>query len=1007
MKSERPTDELSLQDLRSVLDEELGRLPEKYRAPVVLCYLEGQSYEHAARQLGCPKPSLASRLARAHELLRNRLERRGITLAAAALTTALAEMASAAPLPAMLTIKTIKAAALIAAGKSVAGCLSAGAVALAEEAVAGMLGIKAKLAFIVLALGLAVGGAGWAGGGLGQKAEPAAQAPVAKEVAGGAAKKEPAVDQYGDALPEGAVARLGTARLRHAGLISFLALTPDGAFIVSQGESGMRVWDAKTGKELRHAPELASGYSNNACDLSPDGRTLATLERKGNTVYSVALWDIATGRRLRELGKPAMLPSVVRFLPDGKHLVTDSGNSVNVLDLATGETIRSWQPHGKYGFCAALSHDGKTIVTALVTSGPGAIRFWDIATGKLTREINSESKPIDRIDLSPDGKLLASRGSMVSIGGGGGVSRPENLIRIWDVPAGKEVRQLLVPHYNVSGYDGSFADFLFAPDGKSLVTCGMDWALRIWDATTGKELRQVFLDSYLATHLAFSRDGKKLATTTTGLTIRLFDFESGQELVPPGEHQTAVGRLAFSGDGRSLVTSSATSIHLWDTPSSRLRFRLDVKDQFVNDICLASDGRTLFCATRIGISAWNFETRQKLGGFATGPVSGRINFAVAPDGKTVALVKGTSVELVEARTGKPVKQFDGPGPTTYDVVFLEGGTKLMALSTDKVHVWDLTGGRKHLQFSLPTDRGPLYKVAISGDGCRIALGSHEASQKNHLVIMESTTGRELGYAAVWEAQLCALSPDGQTLAFVRNWTDPAVRLLETASGRERRSLLGHKGRVTSLAFSSDGKTLASGGMDTTALVWDLGTLETRKTALSNQDMNACWEDLAGDDAARAFEAIRNLAADPTRAVPFLDKRLQPAPAVDEKELSQLIAELGNEAFAVRDKATRQLEKLGELADPACRKALQEPTTLELRRRLENLLEKFKQRARNPTPAFLRSVRALEALELAGIPKARDVLARMSQGASQARFTMDAKAALERLDRARLPSTTRD
>ena len=101
MRSGRPGDDLSLQELRSVLDEEIGLLPEKYRAPLVLCYLEGRSHEQAAREFGCPKTTVTKRISRGGELLRRRLERRGITLSVAALTTGLSEMASAAPLPAV------------------------------------------------------------------------------------------------------------------------------------------------------------------------------------------------------------------------------------------------------------------------------------------------------------------------------------------------------------------------------------------------------------------------------------------------------------------------------------------------------------------------------------------------------------------------------------------------------------------------------------------------------------------------------------------------------------------------------------------------------------------------------------------------------------------------------------------------------------------------------------------------------------------------------------------
>ena len=153
-------DELSWQELRTVLDEEIGALAEKYRAPVVLCCLEGKSYDQAARELGWPKSSLANRLTQARGVLRERLVRRGIFLSAAALAAGLTERATGAALPALLTIHTVKAATLYSAGKITAGVsVSSQAITLAEEAMKGMFGFKAKIAAGFLTALILAGGA--------------------------------------------------------------------------------------------------------------------------------------------------------------------------------------------------------------------------------------------------------------------------------------------------------------------------------------------------------------------------------------------------------------------------------------------------------------------------------------------------------------------------------------------------------------------------------------------------------------------------------------------------------------------------------------------------------------------------------------------------------------------------------------------------------------------------------------------------------------------------------
>ena len=139
-------------DLRPILDDELAQLPEKYRTPMVLCYLEGKTKEEAARELCWPVGTVSGRLARARELLRRRLVGRGVTASAGVLTTVLVENSASAGVPVPLAMSTLEAAVLIAAGKTAAaGALAAPAVALTEGVIQTMFVTKLKVAALVLA----------------------------------------------------------------------------------------------------------------------------------------------------------------------------------------------------------------------------------------------------------------------------------------------------------------------------------------------------------------------------------------------------------------------------------------------------------------------------------------------------------------------------------------------------------------------------------------------------------------------------------------------------------------------------------------------------------------------------------------------------------------------------------------------------------------------------------------------------------------------------------------
>jgi RNA polymerase sigma factor (sigma-70 family) len=158
--AEETADNLPWRDLRPILDEEINRLPEKYRAAVVLCYLEGHTNEEAAAQLGCPKGTVVSRLARGRERLRGRLTRRGVTLSALAMAVALSKNASAA-VPAAIVSSTVKAAVPFAAGQAAAGLMSAPVAALTKGVLHTMFLTKLTIATaVVLAVAVVGPGAG-------------------------------------------------------------------------------------------------------------------------------------------------------------------------------------------------------------------------------------------------------------------------------------------------------------------------------------------------------------------------------------------------------------------------------------------------------------------------------------------------------------------------------------------------------------------------------------------------------------------------------------------------------------------------------------------------------------------------------------------------------------------------------------------------------------------------------------------------------------------------------
>jgi hypothetical protein len=226
-----------------------------------------------------------------------------------------------------------------------------------------------------------------------------------------------------------------------------------------------------------------------------------------------------------------------------------------------------------------------------------------------------------------------------------------------------------------------------------------------------------------------------------------------------------------------------------------------------------------------------------------------------------------------------------------------------------------------------------------------------------------------------------------------------VRIWDLDSGRELRKLTGHRSNANSLAFSADGKILVSAGDDTTILFWDVADITGRKRPqmgrLAAREWQALWEDLAKDDAAKAYAAMVRMASGGSTTIAALKERLRPVRPVDPQRLARLLKALDSDEFAVREAANRELEKLGDVILLALRQTLSRPgLSLELRRRLEALSSPLDEIAGER----LHQLRAIEVLEMMGTAEARELLKAMAGGAPEALATTAAQAALKRLQR---------
>jgi RNA polymerase sigma factor (sigma-70 family) len=835
-----PVSEITWRELGPVLDEELQRLPEKLRAPLVLCYLQGKTNAEAAEQLGWAAGSISKRLAQGRELLRQRLGRRGFALATGPLAALLADNASAAVLPAKLADITARTAFVLAHGSGLtATTLPAGVGALLQETLRGMVIAKIKVAAaVILVVGLVGSGAG------------------------------ALAHRHYSTNPTGG--ETGVA----AALVA--AADPEPAPV-------------KADEPPRIRQEISQGTALWSLSALPTRSDVKTWT-EDNINHVV---------RLAEKSGQPILPSFFPMIANGK-LVYRSYDGVYALDMKK-EGKLYWYSYTDGGVLSLLSDPNKKSYfdqwnQVYRQKGPPVI-LQNSAIGALTSD-NERMFLIDDLLLPPPpeqieqvlGKKIGSFGTL-----GEAVSR--NTLSAYSVVSGK-----LVWQYGRFDKDSELSSsfFLGPPlslagklyllnekDGQLRLVCLMrldtETEARPPDIVWVRDLLK--LDEQLPLHL-----NRRIHAATP--------VAAGDTLVCPTyagrvvAANRATGKLLWTHVYRK-VNAVPESAALWSTPAL-----------FIHD------GRVVFTA-----------------------------------------VDDPAVHCVKLSDGKPLWKADKDEDLYLAGVF--GNAVLLV-------------GKQHCRALRLSDGEPLWKTETgtpSGHG--VALG-----RAYYLLPLqaEAKTGKAgISVISIKTGHVAAHAP-------------------------ARMRVPGN------LLLSEDG--LVSQTLREVTFYPPLTfTADPRDLSLRPKELQTLWAELDAASGVQLVNTMWTLSADGKSAVTLLRQKLRPVAQPDERAINRWIEDLKSDKAAVRQRAEHELEKYGELAEPALRRVLASKPTLDLHRRAEGLLDGIEQQRKSPPPTVVREIRAVQVLERVASADARRLLEELSQGAAGARLTKEAKAALERLNNA--------
>lgn len=631
-------------------------------------------------------------------------------------------------------------------------------------------------------------------------------------------------DRYGDPLPRGAVARLGTTRLRHTGSWRLVdaAFSPDGKVLASLGgDDRLRLWDTADGKELQNFLlkdlPLLSLYGPTLA-FSNDGKTVAV-----SSGSKIALCLVGDAKH-RFLPEQADSVNGVTFAPDDKLLaVYGSAATVSLIDPATGKGLRKLTGHEKAVYGAVFSADGKTLAT---TSEDFTCRIWNVEDGNPVRVLETTKQRAPLVALSADGKWLAWWDE-------------EPRIHVRDLATGKEHaafkagRALFILDWRQCALG-------FAPD-NTLRALDRSLHLFEWHPQRGLTSRDFQPVSGKTAYGRIARDGKNavLWDWDHGTALHLFDLESGKEMIVAEGHLKLVYEVAAQPGGKWIASSSSDgTVRLWDAANAREKYRWQPESAW-HPILFTQDGKLAFGAydgqSHIKIIDLDKETAQRLETKRTRQL------ALSADGKLLLATDLTRLEIWDFTNGKRLQELDDVPETKLPVLKIDElapwlsytvgaltvapDGKLAAAAFTRsgnecsIYLWDTATGKTLPAW--PGIREASLPIAFSPDGKYFAAGNRRG-EKEWAIALWDIGKREI--VKRFPIGAIAFSRDGKLLAVAG---DDKGTVYEVASGKET-ARIPFPLSPACMAFSNDGSNLITGHADGTLLVWDLRSKALRK-----------------------------------------------------------------------------------------------------------------------------------------------------------------------------------
>ena len=668
----------------------------------------------------------------------------------------------------------------------------------------------------------------------------------------------------------------GTASVAIAPVVAFSA---DNRFVAAAGgDNAVKVWEIASGRELQTLTGTQGTIGGSLgvyfMAFTPDNRLITLSD-------AIRVWDITSGTELLKVEVSSPLTGFtgtdggLTLTPDGKQLAliaNDPENEIRFIELSSGRDARRVKLPGDRidSLSLSFSSDGHLLVAGIVDKH---FKFWDL-TSKNSKELATTSTEFCPVKFSRDGRLLS-------------LSDNYN-VRIWEVATLRELPSLKVPNSGAFAIQMAGAFVAFSDDGKKVATGGFDTDTIIWETETGKQLSKMNGRTNMAYNVAFSADGTQLAAggrtrwdlrTGRGLRVSpasldktfpiqspdgsllavmkandpvltILEANTGRQLftLSPSGNPGVVERANFSADGKMLAVrygpnadtqvsagslARGSSVKIWDMKTGT-ELRSIVTDESIAESSFSNDGKVIATVGLMGaVSLWDLQSGSKLRDLSSSPMKTMTDIIKMPQ--------------------------PGKRPTMPNVA------DLSAMMGDMMT--NMIGG-----LSSGTMGRKVTSVTFSSDGRLLATGGYDAKSNIDIAAMMSGAANQkrpknskppqdpaelmkdlkvesIGQVKLWDVSTgqeiatikghgkavtkVAFSRDGKMLATSSN--DNSIKLWDVATQRELKTFTGHSALIESMDFSPDNHLLASAAEDGATFLWDTNTGEHLLTLISLDD----------------------------------------------------------------------------------------------------------------------------------------------------------------------------